>query len=186
MLRDNRRDIYLADLRSKQIEKISPELRQRRRASMVAGWRHHRLGQRAQHHAGHPDGTAVSVVKQQRLMLYDVKAKSLKDVSSATFEVEPGNPQWTNEGTRVMFISGDRAYNNAFAYDVTSGAYTRLSQRRTLNGTSTSKDGRTIVVTMDAPDSATEVYVTDPSFANLRRLTNTNPQLARSRKAKPK
>ena len=31
---------------------------------------------------------------------------------------------------------------------------------------------------MDAPDSATEIYVTDPSFANLKRLTNTNPQLA--------
>jgi len=30
---------------------------------------------------------------------------------------------------------------------------------------------------MDAPDSATEIYVTDPSFANLKRLTNTNPQL---------
>ena len=41
-----------------------------------------------------------------------------------------------------------------------------------------SKDGRTIVLTMDAPDSATEIYVTDPSFGNLRRLTNTNPQLA--------
>ena len=33
-------------------------------------------------------------------------------------------------------------------------------------------------MTMDAPDSATEIYVTDPSFANLKRLTNTNPQLA--------
>jgi dipeptidyl aminopeptidase/acylaminoacyl peptidase len=30
---------------------------------------------------------------------------------------------------------------------------------------------------MDAPNSATEIYVTDPSFANLKRLTNINPQL---------
>ncbi len=111
-------------------------------------------------------------------MLYDVKAKTIKDTLTPQFDSEAGNPIWTNEGKRVMFITGKRAYNEAFAYDLTTGAYTQLSQKRTINGTSISKDGRTIVLTMDAPDSATEVYVTDPSFASLKRLTNTNPQLA--------
>jgi dipeptidyl aminopeptidase/acylaminoacyl peptidase len=178
MLRDNRRDIYVADLRSRQIEKISPNFGSDAAPRWSPDGATIAFVSEPNTAPVHPDGTAVSVVKQQRLVLYDVKAKSLKDVSAAAFEVEPGNPQWTNEGTRVMFISGDRAYNNAFAYDLTAGAYTRLSQRRTLNGASLSKDGRTIVVTMDAPDAATEVYVTDPSFANLRRLTHTNPQLA--------
>ena len=111
-------------------------------------------------------------------MLYDVKAKTIKDTLTPAFDSEAGNPIWTNEGKRVMFVTGKRAYNEAFAYDLTSGTYTQLSQKRTINGTSISKDGRTIAVTMDAPDSATEIYVTDPSFANLKRLTNTNPQLA--------
>ena len=53
---------------------------------------------------------------------------------------------WTNEGTRVMFVTGKRAYNEAFAYDLTSGTYTQLTQKRTINGTSISKDGKTIVV----------------------------------------
>jgi dipeptidyl aminopeptidase/acylaminoacyl peptidase len=77
-----------------------------------------------------------------------------------------------------MFMAGRRAYNEAFAYDLTTGGYTQLTQKKTINGGSVSKDGRTIVVTMDAPDAATEVYATDPSFTNLRRLTHTNPQLA--------
>ena len=124
-----------------------------------------------------PDGTASSVILQGRLVLYDVNAKTIKDLG-ANFDTEAGNPIWTNEGTRVMFVSGKRAYNEAFAYDVTTGRYSQLTSRRTINGTSVSKDGKTIVLTMDAPDSATEIYVTDPSFANLKRLTNTNPQLA--------
>jgi dipeptidyl aminopeptidase/acylaminoacyl peptidase len=115
---------------------------------------------------------------QQRLMLYDVKAKTIKDTLTPAFDSEAGTPIWTNEGKRVMFVTGKRAYNDAFAYDLTSGTYTQLSQKRTINSTSISKDGRTIAVTMDAPDSAADIYVTDPSFANLKRLTNTNPQLA--------
>jgi dipeptidyl aminopeptidase/acylaminoacyl peptidase len=124
-----------------------------------------------------PDGTAAGVVMQQRLMLYDVNAKTIKDTLTPAFDSDAGSPVWTNEGTRVMFVTGKRAYNEAFAYDLTSGTYTQLSQKRTLGATSISKDGKTIVVTMDAPNSATELYVTDPSFANLKRLTNTNPQL---------
>ena len=41
-----------------------------------------------------------------------------------------------------MFVTGKRAYNEAFAYDLTSGTYTQLSQKRTINGTSISKDGK--------------------------------------------
>ena len=77
-----------------------------------------------------------------------------------------------------MFVAGKRAYNEAFAYDLTTGRYTQLSTKRTLQGASISKDGRTIALTMDAPDAASEVYVTDPAFASFRKLTTTNPQLA--------
>ena len=92
-----------------------------------------------------PDGTAAGVVMQQRLMLYDVNAKTIKDTLTPAFDSDAGNPVWTNEGTRVMFVTGKRAYNEAFAYDLTSGTYTQLTQKRTISGTSISKDGRTIV-----------------------------------------
>jgi dipeptidyl aminopeptidase/acylaminoacyl peptidase len=187
MLRDNRRDIYVATLaqangptgqQANRIEKISTNWgndgspRWSQDGATIA-W-----VSEPNTTAALPDGTAAGVVMQQRLMLYDVKAKTIKDTLTPAFDSEAGSPAWTNEGKRVMFVTGKRAYNEAFAYDLTSGAYTQLSQKRTINGTSISKDGRTIAVTMDAPDSAAEIYITDPSFASFKRLTNTNPQLA--------
>ncbi|HUQ86449.1 MAG TPA: S9 family peptidase [Vicinamibacterales bacterium] len=178
MLRDNRRDVYIADIATKAVDKISTNWgsdsnpRWSQDGATIA-W----VGE-PNTTAPLPDGTASGVVMQQRLMLYDVKAKTIKDTLTPSFDSDAGNPVWTNEGTRVMFTTGKRAYNEAFAYDLTTGRYTQLTQKRTINSTSASKDGKTIVVTMEAPDSASEIYVTDPSFANLKRLTNTNPQLA--------
>ncbi len=123
------------------------------------------------------DGTAPGVVLQSRLMLYDVAARTIKDVSSPAFDGDAGVPQWTAEGNRVTFLSGARAYNEAFAYDLTTGRYTQLSAKRTLQATSLSHDGRTIAVTMDTPDSASDIFVTDPRFATFRKLTDTNPQI---------
>ncbi|MEP6783915.1 MAG: S9 family peptidase, partial [Acidobacteriota bacterium] len=178
MLRDNRRDVYVAEVASKKIDKISTNWgndgspRWSQDGKTIA-W----VGE-PNNTSPMPDGTASGVVMQQRLMLYDVNAKTIKDTLTPNFDSEAGNPVWTNEGTRVMFVTGKRAYNEAFAYDLTSGTYTQLTRNKTINSTSVSKDGKTIVVTMDAPDSATEIYSTDPSFSTLKRLTNTNPQLA--------
>jgi dipeptidyl aminopeptidase/acylaminoacyl peptidase len=178
MLRDNRRDIYLADLTTKKSEKISTNWgndgnpRWSQDGATIA-W----VGE-PNTTAPMPDGTASGVVMQQRLMLYNVGAKTIKDTLTPNFDSDAGNPVWTNEGTRVMFVTGKRAYNEAFAYDLASGTYTQLTQKRTIGATAVSKDSKTIVVTMDAPESSSEIYVTDPSFTNLKRLTNTNPQLA--------
>jgi dipeptidyl aminopeptidase/acylaminoacyl peptidase len=112
------------------------------------------------------------------LMLHNVATKATRDVSAATFDTDAGAPQWTAEGNRVLFLAGKRAYNEAFAFDLTTGSYSQLSTRRTMQAASLSKDGRTIVVSMDAPDGASEIYATDPRFATFRKLTDTNPQIA--------
>lgn len=187
MLRDNRRDVYMATVvqpangptgqPATKIEKISTNFgndgspRWSQDGATIAWLSEPNTS------APLPDATAPGVVMQQHLVLYNVSAKTIKDVVG-NFEFEAGNPTWTNEGTRVMFVTGKRSYNEVFAYDLTSGTYTQLTQKRTINSTSVSKDGKTIIVMMDAPDSATEIYSTDPSFSNLKRLTNTNPQLA--------
>jgi dipeptidyl aminopeptidase/acylaminoacyl peptidase len=186
MLRDNRRDVYIAEIgnpkegvASTKIEKISTNWGFDGSPQWAPDGRTIAWVSEPNATAPLPDGTAASVVQQGHLVLYDVNARTIKNAAAASFDTDAGgNPIWTNEGTRVLFISGKRTYNEVFAYDVTTGRYTQVTTRRTINGTSVSKDGKTIVLTMDAPDAATELYVTDPSFANLKRLTNTNPQLA--------
>ena len=178
MLRDNRRDIYLANLDTKQIEKLSTNFGSDTSPKWSPDGKSIAWTSEPYTGAPLPDGTAPGVTMHSKLMLYDVAARSIKDVSSPAFDTDAGNPVWTAEGNRVMFVAGKRAYNEAFAYDLTSGRYTQLSSQKTLQGTSTSADGRTIALVMDTPDSASEVYVTDPAYQSFRQLTTTNPQLA--------
>ena len=177
MLRDNRRDIYIADVGTKAVEKISTNWGNDSAPKWSPDGTTIAWVAEPNTTPALPDGTASGAIVQGRLTLYDVNTKAIKD-AGANFDTDPGGPNWTNEGSRVMFVGGRRAYNEVFAFDVKTGQYTQLTRNKTINSTSVSRDGRTIVFTADAPDSATEIYVTDPSFANPRRLTTTNPQLA--------
>ena len=44
------------------------------------------------------------------------------------FDTEPGNPIWTNEGTRVMFVAASAPTTKRSPIDVTTGQYTQLTK----------------------------------------------------------
>jgi dipeptidyl aminopeptidase/acylaminoacyl peptidase len=177
MLRDNRRDIYLVDVETASAEKISANFGSDTNPRWSPDGK--TIAWTADPYDGPPvaDGTAPGVIGQSHLMLYNVATKAARDMSSPTFDTDIGAPQWTAEGNRITFLAGKGAYNEAFAYDLSTGAYSQLSTKRTLQATTLSKDGRTIIVSMDTPDGASELYATDPRYASFKKLTDTNPQI---------
>jgi len=49
-------------------------------------------------------------------LLYDVATKTTKDVYDAKADVSAGAPIWTADGKRILFTTGERAYNAVYAY----------------------------------------------------------------------
>ena len=97
MLRDNRRDVY----RRRRLAPTGQRRRSKRSAPTGATTASPRWSQDGATIAWVsepntttplPDGTAAGVVMQQRLMLYDVKAKTIKDTLTPAFDSEAGNP----------------------------------------------------------------------------------------------
>jgi dipeptidyl aminopeptidase/acylaminoacyl peptidase len=176
MLRDYRADIYIADLATKQIERIStnpasdgqPEWSPD--GALIAWVMQPAMGKPI------GDGTLPSSVNNSRLVLYDIATKTIKDLGSREFDLGAGAPRWSPDSKSIVFTAGKRAYSEVFRLDVATGKYTQLTQQKTLQVGSQSKDGRVVAVTMDSPTAPTEVYVTDGTFATFEKLTDTNPQ----------
>jgi dipeptidyl aminopeptidase/acylaminoacyl peptidase len=176
MLRDYRADVYIADLTTKRIEKIStnpasdaqPEWSPDGAAIAFV----------SEPAMGTPiaDGTLPSSVNISRLMIYDLASKTLTDASSREFDLDAGAPRWAADSKSVIFTAGKRAYTEAFRYDLASRKYTQLTQQKTLQLGSRSKDGRVRAITMDSPSAPSDVYVVDASFTTFKKLTDTNPQ----------
>jgi dipeptidyl aminopeptidase/acylaminoacyl peptidase len=176
MLRDYRADVYLADLAPGAVDKISSNpgpdsLPQWSPDGTTIVW------------VAEPttakvigDGTLPSYIGHGHLILYDVAKKAARDVWQRDFDVDAGAPQWSADSRQILFVSGKRAYSEAFSYDLGTGKYTQLTREKTLQFGSRSRDGKVIAVTMDSPDMPGEVFVTDGAFASFRKLTDANPQ----------
>jgi dipeptidyl aminopeptidase/acylaminoacyl peptidase len=177
MIRDYRSDIYVADVAAKTIDKITTNPG----SDQLPQWSPDgaRIAFVSEVSAATPigDGTISSMVGNTHLMLYDVAAKSIKDVSRPDFDTEPGPLVWSADSARIFFSAGKRTYTEGFAFDLKTGAYTQLSQKKTLQIGSRSRDGRVVAVTMDTPTTPGEVYVTDNTFGSFKAVT-TNPQAA--------
>jgi dipeptidyl aminopeptidase/acylaminoacyl peptidase len=178
MLRDARRDVYVADVAGGGVTRIStnPGSDANPRWSPDGRW----IAWTAEPNTGAPigDGTLPGAIVHGRLTLYDTSAKTIRDASSPAFDLEPGTPAWSPDSARLLFTAGRRAYTDVFSYDLATGRYQPLTERRTLQFGSQSRDGRVVAVVMDSPGAPGEVHVSDASFTSFRRLTETNPQAA--------
>jgi dipeptidyl aminopeptidase/acylaminoacyl peptidase len=175
LLRDGRRDVFVADTRAKTVEKITTNF------GPDSGPRYAPDG-RTIAYLAEPvtapaigDGTPPGTIGHSHVMLYDVAAKSTRD-ASGDLKVDPGTLHWSADGRRLRFASGDRAYVNAYELDLASGRAVALTSKRTLQIGNFSADGSKVAFTMDSPTAPSEVFVADARFAAPVKLSDVNPQ----------
>ena len=175
LLRDGRRDVYVADVQTRTAENISPNFGPDTRPRFSPDGRVVAYLSDPVSSPAIGDGTPRGTVGQSRLMLYDVASKRTRDISG-TLSVEPGAPIWSADGTRLVFTAGTRAYVDVWSVDVASGKATQITRGRTLQIGTFSADGATAAVTLDTPTQPADVHVTDASFSSFRRVSDANPQ----------
>lgn len=175
LLRDGRRDIYLADVAAKTATKISPNFGPDTTPRFSPDGRS--VAYLAELVTAPPigDGTPRGTVAQSRVMLYDLATKATRDITGS-LPVDPGTPHWSPDSTRLIFTAGTRAYTEAWSLEVATGKATQLTKGRTLQIGGFSRDGARVAVTMDTPTAPADVHVADAAFTTLRKVSDANPQ----------
>ena len=175
LLRDGRRDVYIADTTSKAVERVSTNFGPDASARFSPDGRTLVYLSNPVTSPAIGDGTPRGTVGHSRLMLYDVESRQTRDLSGS-LTVDPGAPQWSRDGSRLYFTAGARAYVDAFSLEVATGRVTQLTKGRTLQLGSFSTDGTRVAFTMDTPSAPSDVYIADGAFAGPRRVSDANPQ----------
>lgn len=177
LLRDGRRDIYIADLTAKTAEKISANFGPDTNPRFSPDGRFVAYLGTPVTAPAIADGTPKGTVGQQHVMVYDVTAKTTRDVTGQ-LAVDPGDPLWSADGARLLFAAGTRAYNDVWSLEIATGRATQLSKNRTLQLGTFSADGAKAAVVLDTPTAPPDVHVADASFATFTKVSDVNPQAA--------
>jgi dipeptidyl aminopeptidase/acylaminoacyl peptidase len=130
-----------------------------------------------QSHTARADSISDVQIGNNHLILYDVASHANKDVYDAKADVSAGTPQWTPDGTRILFSTGERAFNAIYSYDIASSKLARIVDKQLIRGLSLSSDGRSVAFAMDAPNAPADIHISDLTFASPRKLTDVNPQI---------
>jgi dipeptidyl aminopeptidase/acylaminoacyl peptidase len=130
-----------------------------------------------QSHKARADSISDVQIGNNHLLLYDVAARTTKDVYDPKADISEGAPTWLPNGKALIFTTGERAYNAVYTYNLASAALTRVIDKTLLRGLSFSADGQTVAFAMDSPMAAADVYVSKAPFSSEQKLTDVNPQL---------
>jgi dipeptidyl aminopeptidase/acylaminoacyl peptidase len=177
MLRETRTDAYVVAVADHRNEKISLKPDVQSTPVWSPDGRTLAYTTLPQTHTARPDGISDVQIGNNHLVLYDVGTKATKDVYDAKADVSAGAPQWTTDGTKLVFTTGERTFNAVYLHDVATGTLTRVVGKTLARGLSLSRDGRTVAFAMDAPDAPADVYVSDLTLASPKKLTDVNPQI---------
>ncbi len=176
-LRDSRDDIYLLTLEGAEVEKITPNLGQDESPVFSPDGKAIAFLTTGNGAEPLPDGTQIPDLRNARLALYDLSARTIRDLGDAAFDRIPGDPQWAPGGDRLLFTVGDRAYQEVYAYDLRRRRYVKLTNGALAILGNSSRDGSVAALTLESPSSPAEVFASGPDFAEPRKLTVMNPQV---------
>lgn len=178
MYRDDRVDIYVLTIESKSLEKITKNPGPDRMPAWSPDGTTIAFISTTNTSKPGPDGILPAMVAHAHLALFDVASKRLRDVSSPQFDLDPRLPTWTSDSKRVLLTIVNRTYKNVFVYDIAANRYSQLTKGKVINAMSLSKDGSLVAFVMNSPVAPADVYVSNPAFTSLRKLTTMNPQVA--------
>ncbi|HTI61890.1 MAG TPA: hypothetical protein VL524_00170, partial [Gemmatimonadaceae bacterium] len=177
MLRDTRSDIYVVTIADKSLKKITTKPEAGSPPAWSPDGKTIAFTILPQTHTARPDSIMDREIGNDHLILYDVASGKATDTYDPKVDVSAGNPRWTPDGTRVLFTTGERAWNAVYAYDVASNKLNRIVGKVLIGSPSLSKDGRLAAYTVGSSDAPADVYVSDLTFATPKKLTDLNPQL---------
>lgn len=132
-----------------------------------------------------PANDAVLVSNKEGIWLADV-ATGAKEKIIAASDSDDALPRvsaqaWSQDGKQIYFTSASRQKweRGLLRYDRTTKQVKDLARDgRAYSAMRLSKDGSTIVVGIAAGNRPADLYAADANFGNLRRLVESNPQLA--------
>jgi len=177
MIRDERRDVYVVDIATKTLERITSASDAESTPHFSPDGRTLAFTVSPHEWKANKDSIMARTVRNARLVTYDLATKTLTDHAQPGFDVSPGQPRWSPDGKRLWFTAGDRVWQSAFEYAIDTKGYTKLTRDAVVAGASPSRDGSRMALVLDTPGWPAEVYAKDAGAATPKRLTNSNPWL---------
>ncbi|MDQ6612629.1 MAG: prolyl oligopeptidase family serine peptidase, partial [Gemmatimonadota bacterium] len=178
MIRDERRDAYVATVATKVIDRIttgsdvestpqySPDGRTLAFTVLPHEWQPNK------------DSVMARTLRNARLVTWDVATRKTTEHPMTVLDVSAGQPRWSADGKHLWFNSSDRVWQSMYDFDLTKNAATKMTHDVVVAGASSSKDGAKTAFVLDTPNWPAEVFVQDASMSAPKRITNTNAWLS--------